>query len=144
MARFNAELPNDLLKCFDELEINCEEMFGNMTKAAAEVVLKNVKANMSKSFKSIKSLEQGLKMTKTYKTPSNDGINTYIGFYGYAKDSKPTKKHPYGTPIPLIAMAREYGTSRGERKKPFFKTSFKRAQIEQEMLKVQEKYLKGD
>lgn len=144
MARFDSELPTELLKVFDELETNCEEIFGNMTKVGAEVVYKNVKSNMAKSFKSTKALDKGLKITKVYKTPSDDGINVYVGFYGYDPDSKPTKRHPYGTPIPLIAMAREYGTSRGEQKKPFFRKSFNKSQIEQEMLKVQNKYIKGD
>lgn len=144
MARFDSELPTELLKVFDELETNCEEIFGNMSKAGAEVVYKNVKSNMAKSFKSTKALDKGLKITKVYKTPSDDGINVYVGFYGYDPDSKPTKRHPYGTPIPLIAMAREYGTSRGEQKKTFFRKSFNKSQIEQEMLKVQNKYIKGD
>lgn len=144
MARFDSELPTELLKVFDELETNCEEIFGNMTKAGAEVVYKNVKSNMAKSFKSTKALDKGLKITKVYKTPSDDGINVYVGFYGYDPDSKPTKRHPNGTPIPLIAMAREYGTSRGEQKKPFLRKSFNKSQIEQEMLKVQNKYIKGD
>lgn len=144
MARFDSELPTELLKVFDELETNCEEIFGNMTKAGAEVVYKNVKSNMAKSFKSTKALDKGLKITKVYKTPSDDGINVYVGFYGYDPDSKPTKRHPYGTPIPLIAMAREYGISRGEQKKPFLRKSFNKSQIEQEMLKVQNKYIKGD
>lgn len=144
MARFDSELPTELLKVFDELETNCEEIFGNMAKAGAEIVYKNVKSNMAKSFKSTKALDKGLKITKVYKTPSDDGINVYVGFYGYDPDSKPTKRHPYGTPIPLIALAREYGTSRGEQKKPFFRKSFNKSQIEQEMLKVQNKYIKGD
>ena len=144
MARFDSELPTELLKVFDELETNCEEIFGNMTKAGAEVVYKNVKSNMAKSFKSTKALDKGLKITKVYKTPSDDGINVYVGFYGYDPDSKPTKRHPYGTPIPLIALAREYGTSRGEQKNPFLRKSFNKSQIEQEMLKVQNKYIKGD
>lgn len=144
MARFDSELPTELLKVFDELETSCEEIFGNMAKAGAEVVYKNVKSNMAKSFKSTKALDKGLKITKVYKTPSDDGINVYVGFYGYDPDSKPTKRHPYGTPIPLIALAREYGTSRGEQKKPFLRKSFNKSQIEQEMLKVQNKYIKGD
>ena len=38
-------------------------------------------------------------------------------------------------------MAREYGTSNGEAKKPFFRKSFKKDEIENEMRKVEEKYL---
>ena len=67
----------------------------------------------------------------------------HIGFYGYNTDKK-TKKHPNGVPIPLIAMAREYGTSSGEAKKPFFRKSFKKKDIEQAMKQVQDKYIKED
>ena len=139
MAKFNSELPYDLIKVFEDLEMNCEDMFGEMCKAGAEVVYNNVKANMSKAFKSTRSLDKGLKITKVYKTPSDDGINVHIGFYGYNED---------GVPIPLIAMAREYGTSRDgkeyEKKKPFFRKSFKKREIEQAMQEVQDKYIKGD
>lgn len=143
MARFQAEVPNDLIKEFEELETNCTEIFGEMVKAGAETVHKNVQNNMKSVFKSTKSLEKGLKVTKVYKTPSDDGINVHIGFYGYDAD-KITKQHPKGVPIPLKAMAREYGTSSGERKKPFFRKSFKKKEIESTMKRVQEKYIKGD
>ena len=135
MAKFQSELPNNLIKEFESLGKNAEKMMGDMTKAGAEVVYNLVRSNMSKSFKSTKSLEKGLKITKVYKTPSDDGINTHIGFYGY---------NDKGVPIPLIANAREYGTSRGEAKKPFFRKSFRKKDIEQAMLEVQKKYIKGD
>ena len=135
MAGFKSELPNDLIKQFESLDKNSEKIFGEMTKAGAEVVYKLVQSNMSRVFKTTNSLNKGLKITKVYKTPSDDGINVHVGFYGYADD---------GVPIPLIAMAREYGTSRGEKKKPFFRKSFKKKEIEQVMLKVQDKYIKGD
>lgn len=144
MAKFQAELPNDLIKEFEDLQVNCTDMFGDMCKAGAETVYKNVLNNMSKSFDSTDTLEKGLKMTRIYKTPSDDGTNVHIGFYGYVKGSKPTKRHPNGTPIPLIAMAREFGSSRGEQKKPFFRKSFKKAEIEKAMKEEQEKYIKGD
>ena len=135
MARFQSELPNDLIKQLEGIDKNTEKIFGEMTKAGAEVVYTNIKSNMASAFKSTKSLNKGLKITKVYKTPSDDGINTHIGFYGYTED---------GTPIPLIAMAREYGTSRGEAKKPFMRKSFKKKEIEQAMMQVQDKYIKGD
>lgn len=144
MAKFDTEIPNDLIKYLNELETNCEDIFTEMTEAGAEVVYKLVKKNMGKSFKTTKSLEKGLKITKVYRTKSDDAINVHIGFYGYDPDSKPTKKYPKGTPIPLIAMAREFGTSQGEQKKPFFRKSFKKNEIENAMKKVEEKYTKGD
>lgn len=142
MAKFNAELPTELIKEFEKLEVNSEKIIGEMAKSGAEIVYNNIKNNMRKSFKTTNSLEKGLKMTKIYKT-SSDEIGVYVGFYGY-DPSKKTKRYPNGVPIPLIAMAREYGTSRGEAKKPFVKNSIKKKEIEQAMLKVQDKYIKGD
>lgn len=149
MAKFHQELPNELIKVFEDLETNCDDIFGEMCKAGAETVYSKVKANMGKVFKSTKSLEKGLKITKVYKTPSDDGINVKIGFYGYNDE---------GVPIPLIAMAREYGTYgsnptskgnkdvKGEAKRPFFRKSFNKKAIEQAMQQVQDKYIyiKGD
>lgn len=135
MAGFTAELPNELIKSFSDLEENTEAMLREMTKAGAEVVYKNVKSNMKSSFKSTDSLEKGLKITKTYKTKSDDGINTKVGFYGY---------NDKGIPIPLIALAREYGTSKGEKKKPFFRKAFRQdAEITNAMKKAQERYIKN-
>ena len=156
MAKFDAEIPNDLLKQFQELETKCSDIFGEMTQEGAKVVYKNVKANMRRAFNDTKKLEEGLFFSKVQKTADEDSIQTWIGFMGYVAGSKPTARHPYGMPIPLIAMAREYGTygsnpksksnkkTKGEKKISFFRTSFKKKEIEQAMLKVQDKYLKGD
>ena len=133
MAGFDLELPDDLVSNLKMITENTDEMFGRMTKAGADVVYKEVMNNMKSSFKSTKSLEKGLRITKTYKTKSDDGINTKVGFYVY-NDKK--------IPIPLIALAREYGTSRGEKKKPFFRKAFNNTTaIENAMLKVQEEYI---
>jgi hypothetical protein len=59
----------------------------------------------------------------------------HIGFYGYDDDGKP---------IPLKVLAREYGTSKGESKKPFFRKCFNKAEINGAMLEIQEKYIKED
>ena len=144
MAKFDTELPYDLIKEFEELEVNTPKMFGEMVNAGAEAVYQNVKRNMGSSFDSTGSLEKGLKKTRLYKTPSDGGTNVHIGFYGYVPGSPKTKRHPYGTPIPLIAMAREFGTSSGEAKKSFFRKSFKKEEIEQAMQRVQDKYIEGD
>ncbi len=143
MARFNAEIPNDILQQFVGLEKNCTDIFGEMVNAGAETVLKNVQSNMQGAFDNPERLAKGLKKTKVYKTPTDDGINVKVAFYGYDSD-KVTKQYPQGVPIPLMAMAREYGTSSGERKKPFFRKSFKKADIEQSMKRVQDKHIKDD
>lgn len=136
MAGFNVELPSGLISDLNKIVDNSEKMFGEMTRAGAEIVYKSVKSNMKGSFKSTRSLDKGLKITKTYRTLSDDGINTKVGFYGYTDD---------GTPIPLIAMAREYGTSRGERKKPFFRKAFKQeSAIRSAMMEVQKRYIRDE
>ena len=142
MAKVQAELPNDLIKVFDELETNADIMMGEMCKAGATVVYNKVVSGLGRAFENAGSLLNGLKVTKVYETPSDDGINVHIGFYGY--DGEPTKQYPKGTPIPLKAMAREYGTSRGEKKVPFFRKSFSKKDIEQAMKEVQDRYIKGD
>lgn len=134
MARFKAELPIDIIQSFEKLESSCEKMISEMTKAGAETVYKKAVINMRKSFKNSTDLEKCLKITKTYKTPSDGGVNTKIGIYGYLRGDK-------SKPAPLIANAREHGTSRGEKRKPFFKKSFVKTDIEKEMKKVQDKYL---
>lgn len=136
MAKFEMELPVELMNEIKKLEENTDKMLGEMTTAGAKVVYDLVLSNMKGSFKSTEGLAKCLKLSKVYKTPSDDGINTKVAFYGYFKNSQGKK-----VPAPLVANAREYGTSRGEKKKPFFRKSFNKAQIEQTMLKVQEKYL---
>lgn len=134
MAGFNMELPNEVIGTFNEIYNNVDEMMAGMTKAGARVVFNNIKSNMKKSFKTTRTLEKGLKITKSYKTKRDDAVNTKVAFYGYDSD---------GVPIPLKALAREYGTSRGEQKKPFLRKSFKtEATITDAMLKVQERYIK--
>jgi len=136
VASFEKELPNELILKFELLEKNTEEMMTEMTKAGAEVVREFIKVGMRESFKTTKSIEKGLKVTKAYRTPSDDGINTKVGFYGYTNE---------GIPIPLIVLAREFGTSRGERKKPFVRKAFQnKKEIDSAMKQVQKKYLKDD
>ena len=134
MARFQEELPNDLIKMFQDLDANSEKIFGEMTKAGAEKVYKNILKNVPSSFKN-SNIMKCLKITRVYKTLTDDGINTKVGFYGYFKNKRGVE-----TPAPLVANVFEHGTSK-QKKKPFLKKSFKKAEIEAEMKKVQDKYL---
>lgn len=136
MARFGMELPLELMKEFQQLETNSETMIGEMTRAGAKKVYSNVKTNMKKSFSDTKELEKCLKITRTYKTPSDDGISTKVGIYGYF-----VNKNGQTVPAPLVANSREYGNSRGETRKPFFRKSFKENEIIEAMIEVQSKYL---
>ena len=139
MAKFSAELPTELLEQFKKLEQNSGKMLSEMVDAGAEVVEKNIRSNMRKAFKNPSRLEKCLRKTKVYKTPSDDGVNTKVALYGYFENEQGKT-----VPAPLVAMAREYGTSKGEAKKPFIRPSFKKAEITNAMLKVQEKYIKDE
>ncbi len=140
MAKFGAELPLDLIEQFKELaDGGAEKMLGEMVDAGAEIAMNNIKSNMGKSFDSTERLEKCLVKTKVYKTKSDDGINSKVAFYGYFVNEQGKK-----VPAPLVAMAREYGTSRGEAKKPFIRKAFKKAQITSAMLRVQEKYIPNE
>ena len=150
MAKFKCELPTDLINELTKLEQNTPKMMEEMTKAGAEIVKQNVISNMKSSFKDSAKLVPYLKITRTYRT-KDGSVNTKVGFYGYYKKgsksfsvtSKKGTTYSYdGVPVPLIVRAREFGSSSGEAKKPFFRKSFNKSQIESEMLKVQKKYIK--
>lgn len=134
MARFNAELGNDILVGIQNMEKKADKVMGEMVEAGADVALRNVRANMRASFKTTRSLEQGLRKTRVYKTPSDDGINVKVGFSGY---------NDRDVAVPLIAIAREKGTKRGERRKPFFKKAFNKSAIESAMKRIEPKLFEG-
>lgn len=145
MAKFVLELPDDIMKDLQFLDNNSKNIFGEMTRAGAEVVKSNVLVNMPSSLKKL-GLQNYLIMTRTYETPSDRGINTKVMFTGYINGDK--KK-----PAPLIANAFEYGTTkrytlngsfRGQiTKKPFMRKSFNKGQIEKAMLQKQIELSKG-
>ena len=138
MAKFNMELPTEIMKDFDKVYKNSDEIFGGMTKAGAEVVLSNVKDNMPASLRD-SDIMSCLRLTKVYKTPSDGGINTKVGFFGYFTNEDHKK-----TPAPLVANMFEYGSSKRKYpKRPFFRKSFSKAQIEKAMLKAQKKLSGG-
>jgi hypothetical protein len=135
MARYEMELPTDLIDIFSTLEQNEKKMLQDMTKAGAKVVLKNIKANVPSSFHG-SNIMKCLKTTKTYETPSDDGINTKVAFYGYFinKDGK-------RVPAPLVCNVFEFGRS-NRQKRPFLRKSFNASEIEKAMLQVQKKYIR--
>lgn len=136
MSKFELELPSDLLSSLNDLEVVAPKMMGEMTKAGAEEVADIVKNNLSRAFSSTDGLADCLYVTKTYQTPSDDGINNKVGIYGYFINNKGKK-----VPAPLVAQAREYGTSTGEAKKPFFRKAFNKSKIESSMMQVQNDYV---
>lgn len=140
MAKFKAELPLDLIKQFESLaDGGASKMLEEMVDAGAEVAYNNVQSNMKKAFNDTERLKKCLLKSRVYRSKSDDGVNTKVAFYGYF-----VNKQGKRVPAPLVAMAREYGTSRGEKGKRFLFKAFKKAEITQVMLKVQEKYLKNE
>ena len=136
MARFIMQLPTEILKDIEYINDNSDKIFGEMTQAGADVTIKNVRSNIPKSFVD-SDIMDCLKITRVYKTPTDEGINTKVGFFGYF-----TNKNGVKTPAPLVANVFEYGSSKFT-KQPFFRRSFRKAQIEKAMLEAQRKYSKG-
>ena len=134
MARFEMQLPTEIMKDIQRIYDNSDEIFGEMTKAGAEVVNKNIIANVPQSIRNSKMMDC-LKTTKVFKTPSDDGINTKVGFYGYFQNEDGKT-----VPAPLVANVFEYGRSNSPfPKHPFMRKSFKKKEITDAMLKAQKK-----
>lgn len=142
MARFNGDLENGFIQAIEAMGNNSTEVMEKMVEAGGEVAYRDLRSNMRASFKTTRSLEVGLRKTKVFKTPSDDGIAVKIGFGGYSPIHK-SPRFNSGVPIPLIASARDRGSKRGERKKAFFKKSFNKSAIEAAMKAVEPELFKG-
>lgn len=155
MAKFETQLPDDILKDFDFLQKNAIEIFGKMTRAGAEVVKGQIASNATSAFggKMGAAMNRKLKITKTYETPSDGGINTKVAYYGYIprKDGRKVKikggSYP-GVPAPLLAALREFGARPGGNmpapfkkywtKRPFVRPAFANTSaIKEAMLRTQ-------
>lgn len=136
MAKFLMQLPTEILKDIEYINGNSDKIFGEMTQAGAKVTLGNINSSIPKSFVD-SDIMNCLKITRVYKTPTDDGINTKVGFFGYF-----TNKNSIKTPAPLVANVFEYGSSKFT-KQPFFRRAFKKAQIEKAMLEAQKRFSKG-
>ncbi len=80
-----------------------------------------------------------------YHGGKKDGHLVEVNIGRAGKTGEKTYSHNYGVPVPMIVIQREYGNDKtGVKKIPFVRPSFKKAQITQAMLKVQEKYLKNE
>lgn len=157
MANFKAVLPDEVIAECKKIFKDTDKIFGEMTRAGAEVVAGNVKTSTP-----IPAIAPHVQISKTYRTPSDDGINTKVYFNGYLpfKGSRRTfvrrgrkggGKYTTnkGIPAAFLAQVTEYGTTdrftdadeyRGKiRKQPFFRKSFNRAEIEHAMLQAQKK-----
>ena len=150
MARFELILPDDVMKDIAKISKNTEEIFGGMTKAAADMVASNARAACPSS-----SLANHIKVSVTYKTPSDSGINNKVYISGYlpftGKRTSFTRRGrsgmyttTKGIPAPFLANMYEYGRSDGTfPRKPFFWTAFKTGMIEAVMKKKQKELSGG-
>lgn len=137
MATYKAELPNEIIKEINKLAGDTEIMLEDMTQAGARIVYENIKVGVPQSWFD-SNIMRCLQITKTYKTPSDDGVNTKVAFYGYFQNRNNKK-----TPAPLVVNVTEYGRSNSPYPKhPFVRRAFKKSQIEKAMLAVQKKYIK--
>lgn len=134
MAKFALELPTEVMDNMKKVYDNTGHIFGEMTKAGAEVVYHEVVANVPDGIRKSKMMKN-LKITRVYRTPSDGGINTKVGFYGYFENEDGKT-----VPAPLVANVFEHGRSTSPfPKQPFFRKSFRKAKIEKAMLEAQKK-----
>ena len=153
MAKFSLELPTEIMNDIQKIYSNADQIFGEMTQAGAETARDNIVASKPDWLPA-----SAIKITKPYKTPSDDGISSKVYVSGVSNEGYSWKRrgrpngnreqYGYrGIPFEFLVMIQEYGTSprftnsgayRGYRgKKPFFRKGFSKSQIEAAMLKVQ-------
>lgn len=138
MAIFSFDIDDSVMKDINYIDKQFDHIFGGMTYAGAEVVYKNVIASLPGQLKS-SGFSNCVKLSRVYKTPSDDGINTKVMITGYFTNEKGKK-----TPAPLVANMFEYGSDKRKYPKhPFFRKSFKRAQIMKAMEDAQKKLSGG-
>ena len=132
MAKLVIDIDDSVLKDISYIDKQFDHIFGGMTKAGAEVVYKNVISALPESLRS-SGFSSHVKLSRVYKTPSDDGINTKVMITGYFINKDGRK-----TPAPLVANMFEYGSSKKNYpKQPFFRKSFKRSQIKKAMEEAQ-------
>lgn len=132
MAKLILDIDDSVLKDISYIDKQFDHIFGGMTKAGAEVVYKNVISALPESLRS-SGFSSHVKLSRVYKTPSDDGINTKVMITGYFINKDGRK-----TPAPLVANMFEYGSSKKNYpKQPFFRKSFKKSQIKKAMEEAQ-------
>lgn len=129
---FKVQLPTEIMRDIQKIYDNTDEILGAMTQAGAKVVESNIEANIPDGIRQSKMMDC-LKVTQTYTTPSDGGINTKVGFYGYFQNEEGKT-----VPAPLVANVFEYGRSDLPfPKHPFLRKSFRKKEIEEAMLVAQ-------
>lgn len=135
MGKFEFKLPTEELELLKHYVNDSNKIFSEIVKAGGKAAYENVKANAPASFKKSNIMNK-LKMTKVYRTPSDEAINVKIGFYGYF-----INHNNKVTPAPLVANVFEYG-SRFFPKQPFFRRSINSARVKKVMGETYKKLVK--
>ncbi len=154
MAKFNLELPDQILKDFERIYDNTDKIFGGMTKAGAEIAERNIRANAPSGVRQEGAIMSKLRVSRTYKTPSDGGINTQAAFFYTDNNAYFTNKAGQRVAIPMLLNAYEYGKSQRRSTKaganrgifpkhPFVRKSFRKAQLEKAMLDAQKRLSGG-
>ena len=142
---FKMELPTEEIKKFQKLEHDTDNILAEMTKAGAEVVAKNMESGAPDVLKG------HIKISKTYETPTDGGINTKVYISGYIPFSDPNRKYftraggsgksystTKGVPADFLANIFEYGRDGLPfPKRPFVRKAFKDGEVAEAMHKVQ-------
>lgn len=149
MAHYKAELPNELIKRFSDLEAQTRRVIGEWTRVGAKVVYDKVKANVP-----LPEMSSHVHMSKTYDTPTDGAINTKVYLSGYIPFTPPrttfsrsgrngkTYVTDKGVPVEFLANLYEYGRSnRPFPKKPFLRKSFSQKDIDDAILEYQNRQL---
>ena len=132
MAKIVVDIDDSVLKDISYIDKQFDHIFGGMTQEGAKVVYKNVISSLPEALKS-SGFTKNVKLSRVYKTPSDDGINTKVMITGYFINKDGRK-----TPAPLVANMFEYGSSKKNYpKQPFFRKSFKKSQIMKAMEEAQ-------
>lgn len=155
MAKFNMVYPTELINEFKWVSDNSDYIFGGMTKAGAEKAQASMISNCPNE-----ALKKHIKLTRTYKTPSDGGINTKVYFSGYIPFHHPpsAKNRQYftrsgnggvysttkGVPADFLGILYEYGRSNLPwPKHPFVRKAFNKSIITQTMLAEQKRLSRG-
>ena len=161
MAKFELEIPKEVIWQFEDLTKNCDQMIDEMIKAGAEEVKSRIYQGMPAELKKY-ATARTLSTSKPYRMATKDAKAVYVWFGGYKKDldgsvyrkkyagnySKENAKayaQEAGTPLELIANMFEYGSKkRNYPKHPFLRKAFHKREIERAMLRAQKKWIKED
>lgn len=140
MPKLEVRLPTRFINDIEKTLKGFDEICGEMVQAGGRVVYNNVMKNMPDVLKK-SNFSRCIRLTKTYKTPSDGAINSKVMVIdGYFINHLGKR-----TPAPLIANVFEHGRSVDARggympKKPFFRKSFVKKDIFRAMYGVLVKY----